>query len=182
MSNKTNLPPLTLVLGGQRSGKSAYGESLIDAQGLGGIYIATADINISKTDDEMMSRINAHKARRGPKWDTVEETLDIKSSLKKFDKTKPVLLDSLGMWVANMIEAGSYIEDEIEHTVDVLFSHPAPVVVISEEVGLGIIPDNSIGRSFIDTLGALNQSIAAKAQNVVLCVAGIPIVIKKKEQ
>ena len=182
MNKLNSLAPLTLILGGQRSGKSAYGESLIDAHGMGGVYLATTDSNLAKQDDEMLARINAHQIRRGQNWDTVEEAIDIKSAIGRIGGKKPILLDSLGMWVANMLEAGRYPEDEAENLAQALASHPAPVVVISEETGLGLIPENALGRNFVDALGILNQTIGAVAENVVLCVAAIPLIIKKKEQ
>ena len=182
MNNRKTLPPLTLVLGGQRSGKSVYGESLIDAHGMGGVYLATTNSKLAAQDTEMLARINAHQARRGQNWDTLEEAIDLSAAFAGIAGPKPVLLDSLGMWVANMIATGQAVQDVAQNLAQTFISHPAPVVVISEETGLGLIPENALGRNFIDNLGALNQTIAAHAENVVLCVAGIPIDIKKKEQ
>ena len=178
MDQPQKLSPLTLVLGGQRSGKSAYGEGLLGMVAGGRVYFATADKNVSKKDGEMAARIAAHQNRRGQGWDTVEEPIDIIRAFDDLDKSKPVLLDSLGMWVANMLGAGLDPVEKADEFAEMLFSHPAPVVVISEETGLGVIPDNAPSRNFVDALGILNQSIAARADRVVMCVAGIPVSIK----
>ena len=178
MDQPQKLFPLTLVLGGQRSGKSAHGESLLGMVAGGRVYFATADKNAAKKDGEMTARINAHKKRRGQGWDLAEEPIDIIAAFGGLDKSKPVLLDSLGMWVANMLGAGLDPVEKADEIAEMLFSHPAPVVVISEETGLGVIPDNAPARNFVDALGILNQSIAARADRVVLCVAGIPVSVK----
>ena len=175
MNQQNKLSPLTLVLGGQRSGKSAYGESLIPGRG---IYLATCDVGQSENDDEMVARINAHKKSRGNAWQTVEEPLDIKAALDAMDGLSPVLFDSLGMWVSNMIHDGQDPAKMADYMAEMLYSHPAPVVVISDEVGLGLIGDTALGRSFVDALGALNQSMARRSDAVVMCVAGIPVKIK----
>lgn len=180
MTQPQKLLPLTLVLGGQRSGKSAYGESLLGMVAGGRVYFATADKNPSKKDGEMAARIAAHQNRRGQGWDTVEEPIDIAGAFDRLDKSKPVLLDSLGMWVANMIAAGLNPAEKADEIAEMFLSHSAPVVVISEETGLGVIPDNALSRNFVDALGILNQSIAASADRVVMCVAGIPINIKEQ--
>lgn len=168
------LPPLTLVLGGQRSGKSAYGESLMNG---GGVYLATGHAS----DAEMAERISAHQDRRGQGWVTVEERLDIVRALdraKKLYADKPVLIDSLGMWVSNMLHDGKAPVVEAETVADAMVRHPAPVIAVSEEVGLGVIPMNPVARSFVDALGIVNQIIAAKADQVVHVVAGLPHILK----
>jgi len=170
------LAPLTLVLGGQRSGKSVHAESLISPYD-GGVYVATGQAS----DDEMATRIKAHQARRSEGWVSVEERLDLSQSLLWAGKNhpdKPVLIDSLGMWVSNMLHDGRDPGPEIEKTVLVMLNHPAPVVVVSEEVGLGVIPMNKIARSFVDALGIVNQITATLAQHVVLVVAGLPQTLK----
>lgn len=168
------LPPLTLVLGGQRSGKSAYAESLFGAD-LGAVYVATGQA----LDTEMSTRIAAHRARRGGNWTTLEEPLDIARALINIDhQGAPVLLDSLAMWVANLLEAQKQVDVETISLVRALESIKSPVVVVSDEVGLGIIPDNRLARSFVDALGMVNQTIAASAQRVVLITAGLPQVLK----
>jgi len=170
----TTLPPLTLVLGGQRSGKSAFAESLMAA---GGVYLATGHAS----DDEMAERIAAHQERRVEGWVTVEERLDLPHALaqaKKLYADKPVLIDSLGMWVSNMLHEGRAPMVEVESLAHAMLTHPAPVIAVSEEVGLGVIPMNKVSRSFVDALGIVNQITAAQANRVVLVVAGLPQTLK----
>jgi adenosylcobinamide kinase/adenosylcobinamide-phosphate guanylyltransferase len=168
---------LTLVLGGQRSGKSAYAESLFER---GGVYMATGHA----TDPEMAERIEAHIERRGEGWVTVEEPLDIAAALNRAAKLhgpKPVLLDSLGMWVANMLHAGRAPVVEAEALAEACVRHSGPVVAVSDEVGLGVIPMNDVARAFVDALGLVNQIFAARAGRVVLVSAGLPLLLKKED-
>ncbi|HEY9078739.1 bifunctional adenosylcobinamide kinase/adenosylcobinamide-phosphate guanylyltransferase [Magnetovibrio sp.] len=172
----TTLPPLTLVLGGQRSGKSAYAESLMRT---GGVYLATGHA----TDDEMAERIAAHQERRAEGWVTVEERVDLVHALgqaKKLYGGKPVLIDSLGMWVSNMQFEGRAPVVEAEALAQAMLDHPAPVIAVSEEVGLGVIPMNAVARSFVDALGIVNQITAAHANRAVLVVAGLPQILKSE--
>jgi len=169
------LPPLTLVLGGQRSGKSAFAENLLRG---GAVYLATGHA----TDDEMAERITAHQERRGEGWVTVEEQLDLVHALdraRKLYADKPVVIDSLGMWVSNMQHKGRAPVLEIEAIARAMHAHPAPVIVVSEEVGLGVIPMNAVARSFVDALGIVNQITASEADRVVLVVAGLPLTLKE---
>jgi len=168
------LPPLTLVIGGQRSGKSAYAESLMKH---GGVYLATGHAS----DDEMAIRISAHQERRGEGWVTVEERVDLVKALdraKKLYADKPVLIDSLGMWVSNMLHEGRAPVIDAEDMAAAMLTHPAPVIAVSEEVGLGVIPMNAVARSFVDALGIVNQITAARANRVVHVTAGLPHVLK----
>jgi adenosylcobinamide kinase/adenosylcobinamide-phosphate guanylyltransferase len=169
-NNLPALPPLTLVLGGQRSGKSAYAEALIGAD-RPAVYLATGQA----LDGEMSARIAAHRKRRGDNWTTVEEPLDIAGALCEGD---PVLIDSLAMWVANLLQAGRDVEEQTLNLVRALKSIKSAVVMVSDEVGLGIVPDNALARDFIDALGLVNQSIAAHANRVILVSAGLPLVLK----
>ena len=166
-----SLPPLTLVLGGQRSGKSAYAESLFVS---GGVYLATGE----RSDAEMSARIKSHQDRRGEGWTTAEEPLDLASSLSLLPKDKPVLIDSLGMWVSNMLYKERSLD--LESLAETLHNHSAPVVIVSDIVGLGVIPMNEVARSFVDTLGMANQVMAAKASRVVLVTAGLMQILKEQ--
>lgn len=171
-----SLPALTLVLGGQRSGKSAYAERLFTA---GGVYLATGHA----TDPEMAERIDAHIERRGDGWFTIEEPIDIAAALRRTAKLhgdKPVLLDSLGMWVSNMLHAGKAPVVEAQAISDAMARHPGPVVLVTDEVGLGTIPMNAVARSFIDALGLVNQITAARADRAVLVSAGLPLILKEE--
>jgi len=172
------LPPLTLVLGGQRSGKSAYAESLFAE---GGIYLATGHA----TDAEMAERIEAHRERRGEGWVTVEEPRDLAHALKRaadLHGAKPVLIDSLGMWVANLLHAGLAPVVEAGTVAAAMRKHPGPVVAVSDEVGLGTVPMNDVARSFVDALGLVNQIVAACADRAVLVSAGLPVILKEQSK
>lgn len=171
----TPLPSLTLVLGGQRSGKSAYAESLFTS---GGVYLATGHAS----DAEMAERIDAHQERRGEGWVTVEEPLDLVHALRsaaKLHGDKPVLIDSLGMWVSNMLHQGKSALVEAEANAKAMRQHPGPVVLVSDEVGLGVIPMNEVARAFVDALGLVNQITAARADRCVLVTAGLPLTLKE---
>jgi len=168
------LPSLTLVLGGQRSGKSAHAEGLIghDQEAL---YVATAQA----LDKEMGKRVAAHKDRRGKNWTTVEEPLDLATALLTNDKAgRPVLIDSLAMWVSNLLSRDEDVEKKTLALVEAMENIKSPLVIVSDEVGLGIIPDNALARRFIDKLGALNQIIAARADSVIVVTAGLPTHLK----
>ncbi len=168
------LPPLTLVLGGQRSGKSAYAEGLIDDE-REAIYLATGEA----FDKEMARRVALHKKRRGDNWSTVEEPVDIIRALLEVDPAgKPILIDSLAMWIANLLGQGYDVKNEIFTLVETLESLTSPIVIVSDEAGLGVIPDNALARGFLDDLGELNQAIATLADRVVFVAAGLPLILK----
>jgi adenosyl cobinamide kinase/adenosyl cobinamide phosphate guanylyltransferase len=167
------LPRLTFVLGGARSGKSRYAESLLAALPPPFIYVATAQPG----DDEMAARIAAHRARRGPGWRTIEAPRDLRAALAACGNA-PALLDCLTLWLSNLVLGEADIEVEIKGLEAALAAAAAPVVVVANEVGSGIVPEFPLGRKFRDLQGALNQRIAARADRVVLMVAGLPLVIK----
>ena len=172
------LPPVTLVLGGARSGKSAYAESLF-AGGRDVVYIATAEA----IDDEMGERIAAHRARRGEGWTTVEAPLDLGAvvrarATKASGGTPGVLVDCLTVWLGNLTHTARDIDREVRSLLESLVAPSAPVVLVANEVGLGVVPDNPLARAFRDHAGRLNQALAARADRVVLVAAGIPLVLK----
>jgi adenosylcobinamide kinase/adenosylcobinamide-phosphate guanylyltransferase len=164
---------LTLVLGGARSGKSRYAEGLIAALPPPWIYVATAGAG----DDEMAERIASHRARRGAGWQTIEAPRDLAAALKSSGNT-PMLVDCLTLWLSNLMLAEADIEAEVAHLEAALAAVTAPVVLVSNEVGYGIVPDYPLGRRFRDHQGILNQKIAACAGRVVLVVAGLPLAVK----
>ncbi|MCG5241812.1 bifunctional adenosylcobinamide kinase/adenosylcobinamide-phosphate guanylyltransferase [Azospirillum doebereinerae] len=168
-------PDLTLVLGGARSGKSRYAEGLVTALGGPRVYIATARI----WDDEMAERVAAHCGDRGPGWTTVEEPLDLTGALRRHaaDGTG-VLVDCLTLWLTNLLMAEADVESQTAALVAALAGLPGRVVLVSNEVGLGIVPDNALARRFRDHAGRLHQAVAAVAPRVVLTVAGLPIFAK----
>jgi adenosylcobinamide kinase/adenosylcobinamide-phosphate guanylyltransferase len=163
---------LTLVLGGARSGKSRHAESLITAGPPPWVYVATAE----PLDDEMTARIAAHRARRGAGWCDVEAPRELAAALAGIHDA--ALVDCLTLWLSNLMLADADIEAEAVRLESALASMAAPVVLVSNEVGFGIVPDNPLARRFRDAQGRLNQRIAARADRVVLMVAGLPLVVK----
>jgi adenosylcobinamide kinase / adenosylcobinamide-phosphate guanylyltransferase len=171
------LPRLTLVLGGARSGKSRYGETLVEEAGVRGLYLATAE----PRDDEMAERIRHHRARRGERWATIEEPLALADRLVIEAKPdRPILVDCLTLWLANLMEVGRALDAETTALVESLSRLRGPVVFIANEVGLGIVPENALARAFRDEAGRLNQRIAAAADRVVFIAAGLPLILKDK--
>ena len=160
---------VTFVLGGARSGKSAYAEALVTAHPAPWRYVATAQA----FDAEMAARISEHQARRGPGWRTIEAPLDLPGALAS---PEPVLIDCLTLWVSNLLLAGQ--EPDWPGLRAALDSRTAPAVIVSNEVGLGIVPDNALARAFRDAAGRLHQQVAARAGSVVFMVAGLPMVVK----
>ena len=164
-----------LVLGGARSGKSAYAERLCLESGLTPLYLATGEAR----DGEMSVRIAAHRARRGAGWRTVEAPLALEQTLEA--EARPgriVLVDCLTLWLANLMAAGEDIEAHGQSLESLLPRLGGPVVLVSNEVGLGIVPDNVLARQFRDAAGRLNQRIAAICGRVVFIAAGLPLVLK----
>jgi adenosylcobinamide kinase/adenosylcobinamide-phosphate guanylyltransferase len=164
----------TLVLGGARSGKSRYAESLITALPPPWTYVATAQ----GLDAEMAARIDLHRGRRGADWRTVEAPHDLALALEHVAAGAPVLVDCLTLWLSNRMLAGADVEAEIDRLEAALERRAGAVVLVSNEVGFGIVPDNALGRRFRDLQGRLNQRIAARADRVVLMVAGLPLIVK----
>lgn len=169
------LPPLSLVLGGARSGKSLFAETLVLESGLEPVYLATG----AGRDSEMQARISAHQARRGSNWLTIEEEIDLAAALEQnTSRGRAVLVDCMTMWTANLMGSGRNLELEFIRLLDVLPRLAGPVVCVSGEVGLGIVPDNAAARAFADHLGTLNQKLALAAGYVVLMAAGLPLQLK----
>ena len=168
---------LSLVLGGARSGKSRYAESLVSALPppwqAPWNYVATAEPG----DAEMAERIASHRARRGASWRTIEAPRDLAGSLQAAEPA-PILVDCLTLWLSNLMLAGADIEAETKRLDDVLSAAAAPIVMVANEVGYGIVPAHPLGRRFRDMQGLLNQRIATRADRVVLVVAGLPLALK----
>ena len=165
---------LTLVLGGARSGKSRYAEAAAMATPPPWIYVATAE----PFDDEMKARIAEHRGRRGGQWQTVEAPLDLPAAIAAAPPTATVLVDCLTLWLNNLMFKERDIDAETQRLEAALGARQAPAVLVSNEVGSGIVPENAEARRFRDLQGRLNQRIAARADRVVLLVAGLPVVIK----
>ena len=166
----------TLVLGGARSGKSAYAEALL--AGGPALYLATGQA----FDDEMAERIRLHAARRGPMWSTIEEPLDLAAVLDRhLAADRPVLVDCLTLWLSNLMHAGRDVGGETETLCEVLAAARGPVVLVSNEVGLGLVPDTRLGRDFRDHQGRVNQRVARACRRVVFVAAGLPLFLKDEK-
>jgi adenosylcobinamide kinase/adenosylcobinamide-phosphate guanylyltransferase len=165
---------LTLILGGARSGKSRHAENLITAMPPPWTYVATAEAR----DSEMAERIAAHQARRGAGWITVEAPRDLACALARPSET-PILVDCLTLWLSNVLLADADVDAEITRLEAALTHTTTPLVLVANEVGFGIVPDNALARRFRDLQGLLNQRIAARADRVLLVVAGLPLTIKE---
>lgn len=165
---------VTFVLGGARSGKSDYAEKLVTARPGPWTYVATAQ----SFDDEMAERIAQHQARRQAGWVTVNAPLDLASALRRVPNGQPVLVDCLTLWLTNLMLAEHSIAEASQELMLTLATLKSPVVFVSNEVGLGIVPDNKLAREFRDHAGRLHQHMASWADHVVLMVAGLPMVVK----
>jgi len=169
------LSQITLVLGGARSGKSRYAEGLIEAAAASATYCATAEAG----DAEMAARIAAHRARRCAFWHTVEAPLALAAAIADHAAAdRPVLIDCLTLWLSNLLGAGCDIDAETAALVAALRGADGPVVLVANEVGLGLVPQTPLGRHFRDAAGRLNQEIAALADRVVFIAAGLPLTLK----
>ena len=165
---------LTLLLGGARSGKSRHAEELVEKHSPLWSYIATAQA----FDDEMVERIALHRFRRSAGWQTIDAPDDPAAAIASLPKGRPVLLDCLTLWLSNRMLADADIEAESDALHAALLAHSGPVFVVSNEVGLGIVPENALARRFRDAQGRLNQAIAAQADAVIFMVAGISMKVK----
>jgi adenosylcobinamide kinase/adenosylcobinamide-phosphate guanylyltransferase len=165
---------ITLVLGGARSGKSRYAEWLIATYPQPWIYVATAEAK----DAEMADRIAAHKARRDAGWRTIEASHALADALAAAPAEAAVLIDCLTLWLSNLMEGTFDIDAQTARLLEVLARRPSPTVLVTNEVGLGIVPDNALARRFRDAQGILNQRLAAQAARVIMMVAGLPVPVK----
>ena len=165
---------LTLVLGGARAGKSAFAEGLAQAWERR-VYMATAVI----TDDEMAERIASHRARRGADWRTVEEPVELAAAVSRESASGTCLLvDCLTVWLGNLMHHGRNVDAACQALLESLATAAGPVVLVANEVGLGIVPDNAMARAFRDHAGRLNQAVARLAGRVYFMSAGIPLTLK----
>ena len=163
-----------LVTGGARSGKSSFAEKRTKQLGSSLMYIATSEI----IDSEMENRIAEHQARRGSEWQTLHAPLKLTEALSEIDGKGPCLVDCLTIWLNNLI---FHNEDTIIATkelIKVLEQRSDPVVLVTNEVGSGIVPENALARRFRDEAGRMNQIISEVADEVYLSVSGIPLQIK----
>jgi adenosylcobinamide kinase / adenosylcobinamide-phosphate guanylyltransferase len=169
---------IILVTGGARSGKSLYAELRAAELGDRRLYVATAEAK----DEEMVQRIAEHKKRRGNDWTTVEEPMELSAVLRaQLGRTDCALVDCLTIWLSNLLlyRNTEFASEKLEELVETLPRLDFHVVLVTNEVGWGIVPDNVLARQFRDLAGWANQRIAAAASEVVLTVAGIPMIVKK---
>jgi adenosylcobinamide kinase/adenosylcobinamide-phosphate guanylyltransferase len=185
-----NKPPLTLILGGARSGKSTYAEALAPRLGQRVLYVATAEA----LDEEMHARVAAHQSRRPPDWNTLEAPLNVGAVLRSSPHASDVdviLLDCLTLLVSNIILSGgpdvpepdvetawTMVEVELQALLAAHLQFGAHLIIVSNEVGLGVVPPYSLGRTYRDCLGRANQSLARIADRAILMVAGLPVDLK----
>lgn len=168
-------PGITLVLGGARSGKSRFGEKLVLSSGLDPVYLATGRAH----DEEMSERIAIHRERRGKSWNTIEEPLALSDALvQSCSPGSAILVDCLTLWVTNLMMAKANVTTEYRELVSTFGNLKAPVVLISNETGLGIVPENAMAREFRDLAGEVNQAVAEIADEVWFVAAGIPLALK----
>lgn len=167
-----SFPKFSLIVGGARSGKSRLAERLAAVSGLPRSYIATAEI----WDDEMRARIDRHVADRGAGWTTIEAPRDVAGALARSKGV--VLIDCATLWLTNVMLGGGEVEAETATLIAAIARRADPVIVVSNEVGWGIVPDNRLSRDFRDEQGRLNQRLAEAADLVAGVMAGLPLVLK----
>jgi len=168
------LPKLTLVLGGASSGKSAYAEALVLESKLEPIYLATAQA----FDNEMEEKIRRHRNMRGGQWTTVEEPIALPNALMQLKADQAVLIDCATMWLTNVVLGDHDLANAQTGFLQAAATCAAQVVVVSNEVGQGIVPDNALSRKFRNAQGQLNQALAAQADRVFAVMAGLPLELK----
>ena len=178
-SLRLNSEKITFITGGARSGKSSF--AMAEASKINGkkAYIATAEA----LDEEMRKRIENHKRQRGNDWVTYEEPIKIAKVIKEIKgKYSLIIIDCLTLWLSNIMHSDLDIIDEIENLIDTLrvTRHASRIYIVSNEVGMGIVPENDMARRFRDISGILNQKVAEVSDEVYLLVAGIPMKIKGK--
>ena len=166
--------PITLITGGARSGKSRFAEKLALEQPGRPVYIATAEA----LDDEMRARISEHKARRDDQWLDKPATIDLAGAIAATEGHGVRLIDCLTMWLSNLVFSEANIEQHSALLVDALSKAASPVVLVTNEIGSGIVPDNKLSRDFRDAQGRLNQLVGAAAEEIILVVCGHPVKVK----
>ncbi|MBZ8132583.1 bifunctional adenosylcobinamide kinase/adenosylcobinamide-phosphate guanylyltransferase [Afifella sp. IM 167] len=172
----------TLVLGGARSGKSLYAERMVTASGLEPVYVATyRPMGEMGEDAEMEARIAAHRSRRGPPWRNLEAPVELAATIRRESGEGTYLLvDCLTLWLTNLLLGGADLDAAAVELTQTIGEAGGSLVLVANEVGLGIVPENALARRFRDAQGRLNQDIAAVADTVVFMAAGLPMAFKGK--
>ena len=169
---------IVLITGGARSGKSRYAEERARRIGARLLYVATAEAG----DEEMARRIAAHRARRGAEWMTIEAPIEIANALSEIrGGYDAAVLDCVTLWLSNLTTRGDeiYVERAVEEFIAAARAFDAPLFIVTNELGSGIVPDNALARAFRNLAGRANQRLAAVADEVVFMVAGMPLFVKK---
>ncbi|MCE2516339.1 MAG: bifunctional adenosylcobinamide kinase/adenosylcobinamide-phosphate guanylyltransferase [Alphaproteobacteria bacterium] len=178
---------ILLALGGARSGKSDYAENAALAMANAGqphgaprplYYLATGQA----FDGEMEQRIARHQDRRSAQFQTIEEPLQLAEVIARREAQDVIMIDSIGTWITNHMMAGSALPRVIDDTLDALRLAKGSVVLVSDEIGMGIVPDNAMSREFRDHIGMMNQGVASIANTVAFMVAGLPMIMKSEDQ
>ncbi len=168
---------IVLVLGGTRSGKSSYAQRLAESRWRHPLYLATAET----LDSEMANRVKLHRQQRGPHWGCAEEPLDVARIIRTTTPNRDgVLLDCATLWLTNVLlkEGELSVKSRKQDLIAALRESQTDVIIVSNEVGMGIVPDSPLGRNFRDLQGWLNQDLAAIADTVLFIIAGLPLVLK----
>lgn len=166
------------VIGGARSGKSRYAQARAEAMGGSLVFVATAEA----FDDEMHARIAQHRADRDARWRAVEAPRDLAAAIGALDDGRAVVLvDCLTLWTSNLLLADADIPAATAELCAAIGRFKGSLILVANEVGLGIVPDNALARRFRDAAGQLNQAVAASADEVVLLTAGLPLTLKARE-
>ena len=166
------------ITGGCRSGKSRFALNYTNQHFSKKIYLATCEA----LDEEMAQRIEHHKKMRGPEWHTIEEPVETVDKIRQYgDKVEVILLDCITLWLSNILmkwDSDSRIMDEVDRLVNMIKQSPTSFIIVSNEVGMGIVPTEPLGRRFRDLSGMANQRIAEVADTVIYMVSGIPLFLK----
>ena len=165
----------TLILGGARSGKSVYALGLGESVGLDRVFVATG----VGFDEGMRERIARHRADRGSSWRTVEEAVEVWDVIaRECREGRVVVLDCLTLWLNNLMLEGRDVESDLERLVACLGGVTGELILVSNEVGMGLVPETELGREFRDLHGRMNQAVAGVCDRVLFMVAGLPVVVK----
>ena len=172
---------IIFITGGARSGKSRFALDFANQHFSKKLYLATSEV----LDEEMAQRVEEHKKMRGPEWKTVEEPIEIVDKIHEYgDQVEVVLLDCITLWLSNLLMKGNddlKIQDGINSFTEMMRQTPTSLIVVSNEVGMGIVPADLLSRRFRDLSGMANQRIAQAAETVIFMVSGIPIFLKGAE-